>query len=178
MKKKLIGALLFVLAAACIAASAKEGSREALIGGAAVALILVIIGLRMFKAAPAAKPAPVSAAKPGYQFVSFSAAGVTFKNDDGSDRQTILRHIKFMDPPYVPEGQTDADVELRPYIWEGKPAYYCIVNGYTVGSVPAVKVQAVQEALRHPDAIISGFTVTGGGQGYNYGCDIAIRYTP
>lgn len=116
-----------------------------------------------------------SEAAPQYHFVNFSVAGVTYKNEDGSDRQTILRHIKFQDPPYVPAGSSDVDVEIKKYSYKGAPAYHCIVNGYIIGSVPADKVQDVAEAVKHPDAAVTGFQITGGGR-YNYGCDIAIRY--
>lgn len=113
-----------------------------------------------------------------YHFVKFKVAGTTYKNDDGSDRQDILRHIKFKDAPYVTGDSMD--VHIQPYEYEGKTAYKCLVNGYMIGNVPNDQVAEVSEAMQHDDAVVSGIDVTGGGirngEKIYYGCVIALRY--
>ena len=58
-------------------------------------------------------------------------AGVTFKNEDGSDRQKILRDILNKKPPF----NKRLDLEIKEFSFDGEPAYYVIVNGKTVGTV-------------------------------------------
>lgn len=122
--------------------------------------------------------APARQSSAQYHFVKFKVAGTTYKNDDGSDRQDILRHIKFKDAPYVTGDSMD--VHIQPYEHEGKTAYKCLVNGYMIGNVPKDQVAEVSEAMQHDDTAVSGFEVTGGGirngEKINYGCLIALRY--
>ena len=185
MKKKLLGILFIVLAAVCFASAAAEGGQNAMIGGAAAALLFLILGLRFLgvfnkkksaaksqqKQAPAA---PAAAPKRSRAFVSFKAAGVTFRNDDGSDRQTILRHLKFLDPPYIPSGAQEATLEFVNYTYEGEPAIRITINGYTIGNVPKDKIQEVSDALRKP-GMSAAYTIYGG-SGHNYGCEVGISY--
>lgn len=189
MKKFLSSLLFFVLAALFLYVGVTQGG-NALIGGAVFAAVFVFLGIRRLakssgqKPAGASRPAAAPSPKPAapdpaqkYHFVNFSVAGVTFKNDDGSDRQTILRHIHFQDAPYVTDGS--ADVEIQPYDYQGSPAFRVLVNGYQIGNVPRDKIQEVQNAVDH-GAEVSGFAVTGGGavkgEKINYGCDIALRW--
>lgn len=58
-------------------------------------------------------------------------AGVTYKNEDGTSRQKILRDIKKKRPPF----DKRLTVCIEEYEFEGRPAYYVKVNGYTVGTV-------------------------------------------
>ncbi len=189
MKKYLSSLLFFVLAALFLYVGVTQGGNT-LIGGAAFAAIFVFLGIRRLvkysgqkpaeASRPAAAPSPKQAApEPAqqYNFVNFSVAGVTFKNDDGSDRQTILRHIHFQDAPYVTDGS--ADVEIQSYDYQGSPAFRVLVNGYQIGNVPKDKIPDVQNAVDH-GAEVSGFHVTGGGsvngKKINYGCEIALRW--
>lgn len=59
-------------------------------------------------------------------------AGVTFKNEDGTDRQKILKDIKMQKPPF----DKKLVIGIEQYEWEGEPAYYITVNGMTIGSAP------------------------------------------
>ena len=182
MKKLLSGLLFFVLAALFLYVGVTQGGNT-LIGGAAVAAVFVFLGIRRLvkssgqKPAEASRPVPAPEPTQQYNFVNFSVAGVTFKNDDGSDRQTILRHIHFQDAPYVTDGS--ADVEIRHFEYQGNPAFRVLVNGYQIGNVPRNKISDVQNAVDH-GAEVSGFRVTGGGsvngEKINYGCDIALRW--
>lgn len=191
MKKKIVGLLMLLLAAAFLAAGIKQGDK-ALLGGVALAALFVFLGLRKLKTIKpesqtlrTASPAPIQRAaapqppKPSYYFVNFSVAGTTYKNDDGTERQVILRHLKFQDLPYAADD--NYDVQIQPYEYKGKPAYKCVVNGYMVGNVPAVVIPQVEEAMRHDDVAVTGFDITGGGTSDGkklfYGCDIALRYS-
>jgi len=58
-------------------------------------------------------------------------AGVTFKNDDGTSRQKILKDIKTQKPPF----DKKLDIGIEEFEWEGKPAYYVTVNGVVIGTV-------------------------------------------
>ena len=206
MKKKLIGLLLLALAAIMVAA-AIHAEGGAVFVGLALAALPAYFGLRRFglfsrckrvskaspQSAPGANPAASSAPRvpsspasapsasvpvSDYTFVNFHVAGTTFKNDDQSDRQTILRHIKFQDPPYVTSG--DVEVQIKEYEFRGQQAFRCLVNGYEIGNVPRDKIRTVAEAMRHEDVVVSGFHVIGGGvqdgEKLNYGCSITLKY--
>lgn len=178
-----------------------EGLVSSLVGGWALICWVLAFILRKKKNAPgganrlqsstqnapaAARPAPRAAdpqpaAAPAYQFVDFHVAGTSFNNDDGTQRQVILRHIKFKDAPYVTDPE-HLNLQIVGYEYEGEPAYKCLVNGYQIGNVPANKVADVAEALKHDDVTISGFDVIGGGmrngERMSYGASMALRYTP
>lgn len=196
MKKKIIGIVFFVLAIACVVSAAAQGGENALLGGAAVALIFVWLGVRSFrqakplrkaqqKSAPAAqsqRTAPQLTQLPDppaspYRFYSFKVKGVTFKNEDGSDRQVILRHLYFLDPPYIPEGQKTAALAFEPFTYEGEPAIRVTVNDYCIGNVPHENVQEVSNILHKPD-MSAAYNIYGGRNGHSYGCEISLRYTP
>lgn len=196
MKKNFLGVLFLLLAAGCMISAAAQGGQNALIGGIAVGLIFVWLAVRSFrqakplrkaqqKSAPAAqsqRPAPQLTKLPDppvspYRFYSFKVKGVTFQNDDGTDRQTILRHLKFMDPPYIPEGQQTAALGFEPFTFEGSPALRITVNGYCIGTVPRENVQEVSDILRRPD-MSAAYNIYGGRDGHSYGCEVSLRYTP
>lgn len=73
---------------------------------------------------------------------TYKVSGVTYKNDDKTNRQTLLRKYHFADPPF--NGDT-VEVNLVPFEWEGQPAYYITVNGYTMGTLEASAVPEVQK---------------------------------
>ncbi len=185
MKKKLLGILFLILAVVCIASAAAEGGQNALIGGAAGALMFLILGLRFLGVFNKKKKAegypqkyppmtPAAPPKPTRAFVSFKVAGVIYRNEDGSDRQTILRHLKFLDPPYIPAGTKEAVLAFENYTYEGEPAIHITVNGYTIGNVPRANIQEVTDALKRP-GMSAAYTIYGG-NGHNYGCEVSIGY--
>ena len=57
--------------------------------------------------------------------------GVTFKNEDGSSRQNILKDIYNKKPPF----DKRLDIEIAEFEYEGAPAYHVNVNGKTIGNV-------------------------------------------
>lgn len=62
---------------------------------------------------------------------SFPVVGVTFENEDGTDRQQLLRKIYFHDKPF----DIEQNIVLERYFWKGSPAYYVKVNGYIIGNI-------------------------------------------
>ncbi len=137
-----------------------NGEWQYFIGGLVIAAVFGFIGYRK-GAKPTAAPeaAPAADASP-YVRRAYKLTGVTFKNEDGSSRQSVLRKLKFNDPPFD-EG---AELELSRYEWEGKPALAVLANGLQIGNIPANDVDFLIENWEH----IIGFTnchVYGGGRG-------------
>ena len=66
-------------------------------------------------------------------------AGVTFKNDDGSSRQAILKDIKARGG--------DAELDLEEYEYKGKPAIRVLVDGDQIGNIPRGRVAEVSAIL-------------------------------
>ena len=192
MKKSIVGAV--ILAICAVSLFKVENYPLALLFVALAVLVLVLAFRKKAagKSATPPKPAPVAPAspvpysatprpapdnaKPQYSFVNFNVAGVTFNNDDGSSRQYILRKIKFGDPPF--EDQDNLTISVRPTEFEGERAYAIEVNGHRIGNAPRAVIPQLDEALNRPDAMVSGFRIVGGGEGYSYGAEMAVRYTP
>lgn len=89
--------------------------------------------------------------------------GVTFQNDDGSDRQEILSYCFFGD-----------QLELRPFVYDGAPAYAVFDGGEQIGNIPADTAQVIHDqaaglVIRAEIAEITG------GDGRKYGCNILVK---
>lgn len=122
-----------------------------------------------------APPVSSPAVKPEFEFIKIKVAGVSFKNEKGASRQTILRKIKFHDSPF----NEYIELELRPYDYEGSTAYGVYANNLHIGNIPADKVQFISDNLECIDSI-SAINVYGGGrnkEGYaiSYGCEITLK---
>lgn len=137
-----------------------KGEWQYFIGGLVIAAVFGFIGYRKgTKPAAAPEAAPATDASP-YVRRAYKLTGVTFKNEDGSSRQSVLRKLKFNDPPFD-EG---AELELSRYEWESKPALAVLANGLQIGNIPANDVDFLIENWGR----IIGFTnchVYGGGRG-------------
>lgn len=112
-----------------------------------------------------------------YEHIAFRLVGVTFKNDDGSSRQSLLRKIKYQDPPF---DTGTVRIELTEYSYKGEPALKVEVNGYQVGDVPKNKVPEILDKWERIDRI-SNFEVVGGGrredgEWMNYGAEVTVRF--
>lgn len=111
-----------------------------------------------------------------FEFVVIKVAGVTFKNDRGPLRQTILRKIRFRDKPF----DKYVDLELRSYDFEDQLAYGVYANNMQIGNIPAVYVPFIRDNIDRIESI-SHIDVYGGGrneEGYaiSYGCKITLRF--
>lgn len=150
---------------------------------ATICLVLGIISLFIVfskRDAPAAVPSSPVPSKSGKKqppevrfatchSATFDVAGVSFENDDGSERQKILRKIHFGDAPFDSENI----VTLLPYEYDGALAYYIQVNGYTVGNVPKEFVDVVEWLCRKPYHIT--YFKTHGGGNHRFGAELHIE---
>lgn len=84
-----------------------------------------------------------------YQYVSFPVAGVTFKNDDGSSRQKILKEI------CDSEEEGYARAELEAYTYEGEPAIRVLVDSDCIGNIRRSDVSKVTPFLDRPGVDVS-----------------------
>ena len=87
----------------------------------------------------------------------------------------MLRAIKFRDGEFA-EG---IELELKPYEYEGQPAYGVFANGQQLGNVPKDMIAIIEENYSR---IIdfSHIEVYGGGRDEsmntkNYGCEVTLR---
>lgn len=146
------------------------------IGGLVIAAVFGFLGIRAKnKPAPAPEAAATSAPASPYERRAYKLAGVSFKNEDGSSRQSILRKLKFNDPPFD-EG---VELELSRYEFESKPALAVLANGLQIGNIPAADVSFLMENWER----IIGFTnchVYGGGRAEDgeqksYGVEVILQ---
>lgn len=159
-----------------------EGAGATLVGIILAAACFYFGWRSMKKARPTEKvpaaaekvPVPTPVKDEPYEYLRIKLAGVTFKNGRKS-RQTILRAIKFRDGEFA----DGVELELKPYEWEGQPAYGVYANGQQIGNVPAAKVAYITE---NKDRIVdfSAIEVYGGGrdeegQIKNFGCEVVLR---
>lgn len=167
-----------------------------LIGTAAAVGLAIPLGKKVYasvhkKKAAATKsvcPAPAVVKEepkiPPYCFIRFRAKGTSYTNDEGEDRQFLLRKMKFRDEPFDGDSW---DVELKPYDYtdedtgETSPAIKILVNGHDVGRVPRESVAEVMEAMGKPGCMVSAVDVLGGGKKENgerlhYGFQVVVRY--
>lgn len=71
--------------------------------------------------------------------INFSVAGVTFKNDDGSERQTILKNF------YDNRGYTRKNVEFKKYKYKDEDAIAIYAKGQMIGNVPREHISKIIE---------------------------------
>lgn len=91
--------------------------------------------------------------------------GVTFRNDDGTDRQTILARC-----------YPGAPVEIQEYSWHGDPAYKVVSEFGQIGVLSADLAQRISS--RYGDNVIFQGqikAVTGGDSGLYFGCELSIK---
>ncbi len=97
---------------------------------------------------------------------SFNVAGVTFKNGRRS-RQTILRAMKYGDPPY-----DKVEITLKKTTFDGAPAIEVWANQEQIGFVPKDLVPDIMEAWNN-ELLVTGWDIRGGDD-VSYGCRIKI----
>ncbi|MBD5498051.1 MAG: hypothetical protein HDR11_09865 [Lachnospiraceae bacterium] len=98
---------------------------------------------------------------------TFPIVGVTFSNEDGTKRQTILKKIYFKDAPF----DIEQNVTLERYLWKNEPAYYVKVNNIIVGNISADFVWYF-EKISSRKYEVAYINVYGGGRGKNWGAEI------
>ncbi len=111
-----------------------------------------------------------------FELKIFKVVGVTFRNDDGKSRQTLLRRIRFNDEPF--ESAVDITIERGEY--DGTPAFYVFANGLRIGSIGRDDIPYFVSRWDSFDGVYNA-TVTGGGtdkdgKSINYGMMITCRF--
>lgn len=100
----------------------------------------------------------------------FHVVGVTFKNDK-RNRQTILRQIRFRDPPY----SKTPTFTLRRYFFQGEYAVAVFANEEQVGNISRDDLPWLLEQWKDYYKV-SDYDISGGGQGRNYGLVIRVCF--
>lgn len=78
---------------------------------------------------------------------TYKIVGVTFENDNGTDRQQLLKKIYNRAVKELKAGpwlDVDYDVSFRSYEFEGSPALAVLIDGYEIGNIAADSVNFVQ----------------------------------
>lgn len=171
-----------------------NGEWVSFLGGVVIAGLLAFVGLRMqnkpistsnrsvdppivtSRSHNISKDVDTNLLTSKFQHKTFKLSGVTFRNDDGTNRQTVLRKIKWHDDPF------DGDVvfDLLPYEWEGKPACAVTANGIQIGNIPASESAFVVSNMDRMVCIVD-FNAYGGGKddegkSKSIGAEIVVRY--
>ena len=94
------------------------------------------------------------------EMFTFKVVGVTFKNEDGGNRQTLLRKLKFGEKPFDDEDGVTIEIERAEY--EGNPAFCVYVENHQVGNIGKDDIPFFVDRFR--DLIgVSGYSLSGGG---------------
>lgn len=100
----------------------------------------------------------------------YKVVGTSFQNKDGTNRQGILRRIKFDVPEYVcPE------VTVKSYEYEGEPAFAVYANDKQIGNISREDIPSL---LENTDELIDANIVVFGGEtpDKNCGAEIILTY--
>lgn len=103
---------------------------------------------------------------------TFKVAGVTFRNEDGSSRQAILRDI------FKEYGGFTTSVSLEEYEFEGKPAIRVLLAGDCVGNIPATDVKKLldleKKGIDYIHAFVEDFEDDD--EKTKYYCELSVVY--
>ena len=106
-------------------------------------------------------------------FMEIPVVGVTYQNDDGSDRQKFLRSFAL-------GHERIETIMFNEYQYNNEPALYVLVNDKIVGNVPANLVKALID-ISTKDFEVTNYEITGGrgkdshGVKIPYGMRINVR---
>lgn len=126
---------------------------------AAIRLQLETETLERFRNDAAAGKAP--------KLMYIKVVGVTFANEDGTERQEILEELDDV-PGYMIE------VELDPYTYHGEPAVRVFADGQQIGNIDKDLAPYITENFQKIEQI-SDFEIVGG-DGLNYGARFTIQF--
>ena len=102
----------------------------------------------------------------------FKVVGVTFANDDGTNRQELLRKIKSREEPF----KGFINYSLKVYSYEGKTAVAVLANGIMIGNVPKENAENIAEHMKYIDKVF--VRVFGGEDGKKYGAVVRLTVIP
>ena len=100
----------------------------------------------------------------------YHVAGTSFRNEDGTARQGILRRIKFAVPEYV-----CPVVTVKQYSYQGEPAVAVYANEIQIGNIAKEDIATI---LSNTDELIDSNIVVFGGDSpdKNCGAEIILTY--
>lgn len=177
-KKFVVGIILTVIGALGIIGSMSNG--VALFGSG----ILLIIGLLLIYYSKKGNPQDDNiqpsiqnntAQSPISQMTNFefNLAGVTFKNDDGKSRQTLLRKLNFKDEPFSEK----VNFSLEKYKFNNEDAIRVLANGEDIGNVPRKNINYVlynYNNISDIQILTTGGGKTTDGEQINYGGKVLL----
>lgn len=121
-----------------------------------------------------ASPA-VSSDEYSCEYLNITLAGVTYQNDDGTDRQLLLRRLHFHDTPF----DGDVDVSVKECRFNDEIAFAVLANDLQLGFIPKSQIAYVSDNF---DRIIevTKIKVYGGGRDksgntISYGASITLK---
>lgn len=114
---------------------------------------------------------------PQERYKTIKVVGVTFANDDGTNRQRLLKKLYFKDPPF----DSYVDISFEEYDYQGETAFAVLANGYMIGNVGRNDIPFFEEFIYNH--YVEDFEVSVGGmsegkENIRYGCKIRISYRP
>ena len=136
---------------------------ETVAAGAIIAAAAYFIGKRKKEQPRQQVAAPETKNRAGViATLNTKVVGVTFDNENGTNRQDILSRVFEHD-----------QIELEKYEYKGKPAVYVKCYGEIIGNLPADLAESM--AARYPNTRYEGHikNITGGGE-KTIGCNIEI----
>lgn len=115
---------------------------------------LIKAGKKTKKPAPSKSAQEIPAESPAktHGNMSFKIAGVTFDNEDGKSRQTLLKRA------YIDD--CAGELEFEEYKFKGKQAVKILYNGNVLGNVPADRVREfveIKDRITYADLDIDKF---------------------
>ena len=117
------------------------------------------------------QPVPVEPItdSPNIGYMTFRVAGVTYNNDDGTNRQEIIAQIK----ENKNCSSTENKLDFKEYSYEGKPALAVYLDGKQVGNVPANRVDFLLEEIEKNHLVSAELEFLGGGD-LSHGVEITL----
>lgn len=111
----------------------------------------------------------------GYEFVNITLAGVTFQNDDGTDRQFLLRRLHFHDTPF----DNDIEISVKECSFNNEIAFSVLANDLQLGFIPKSQVNYINENFNRI-VEVTKIKVYGGGHDkdgntISYGASITLK---
>ena len=106
------------------------------------------------------------------EYQKYRIVGTSFKNDDGTSRQSIIWDMDHKMSPF----RNEVVIRLEKYKYEDEDAIKVLANDQQVGHIS--REDARYHVLPKWDryAGVSGYTILGGGSGYKYGVSIEVMF--
>ena len=136
-----------------------------LLGGGLIALFFIILVKKKNAPQPAQVDYTETLQDLGDDELEFKVAGVSFANDDGRERQDIIKEIR---------AGKEVDITLEEYSYKGRPAIGVYADGEQIGNVPADTVSEVLPVL--DSCTVEEYEVLGSGKEAPFGFLVKISF--